>query len=100
MATTYVWPDIWPIIAAEIGICVGPAQAMSVRETVSNGRPLGELVRRHRLAVLKIREFFSASPVPWADFALGQLCTQRPTAPLKSAKPVSRMLDTAESVVK
>ncbi len=31
---TYVWPDLWPVIAGEIGIPVGRAAPLSVRDAV------------------------------------------------------------------
>src|SRR5271170_8293155 len=67
---TYVWPDIWPIIAAEIGIPVGPAQPMSVRDAVFGRAELWcELVRRHRLAAPEDPRVFLGESCSLADFA-------------------------------
>jgi nucleoside-diphosphate-sugar epimerase len=99
---TYVWPDIWPIIAAEIGICVGPAQAMSVRETVFGMAGLwGELVRRHRLAVPEDPRVFLGESCSLADFALGHCARSVLTSTIKIRQAgFHECIDTAESVVK
>jgi nucleoside-diphosphate-sugar epimerase len=99
---TYVWPDLWPVIAAEIGIPVGRAQARSVRDAVF-GRPeaWGELVRKHGLVAPADPRAFLGESCALADFALGHCARSVLTSTIKIRRAgFHDCVDTAESVVK
>jgi nucleoside-diphosphate-sugar epimerase len=99
---TYVWPDLWPVIAAEIGIPVGAAQVMSVRETVFERTLLWrDLVRRHGLAVPEDPRVFLGESCSLADFALGHCAHSVLTSTIKIRQAgFHECIDTADSVVK
>jgi nucleoside-diphosphate-sugar epimerase len=99
---TYVWPDIWPIFAAEIGIPVGPAEPMSVRDAVFGRADLWcELVRRHGLVVPEDPRVFLGESCSLADFALGHCARSVLTSTIKIRQAgFHECVDTAESVVK
>src|SRR3546814_3877649 len=49
---TYIWPDLWPVIASEIGIAPGGQEAMSVRAYIdSNAARWADIVRRNDLDI-------------------------------------------------
>jgi nucleoside-diphosphate-sugar epimerase len=98
---TYVWPDLWPVIAAEIGIPVGTAEPMSVRDAVFGRADLwSELVRRHRLAVPEDPRAFLGESCSLADFALGHCARTVLTSTIKIRQAgFHDCIDTATSVV-
>lgn len=60
----YTWPDLWPIIAEEMGAVIGDPEPRSLAEAVAADAGLwAQLVHRHRLA----------APADWRDF-LGESC--------------------------
>jgi nucleoside-diphosphate-sugar epimerase len=99
---TYVWPDLWPIIAAEIGMPVGPAEPMSVRDTVFGRAELWrELVRAQGLAVPEDPRVFLGESCSLADFALGYCARSVLTSTIKIRQAgFHDCIDTADSVVK
>jgi nucleoside-diphosphate-sugar epimerase len=99
---TYIWPDLWPVIAAEIGIPVGRAQPLSVRDAVF-GRALGwgALVRQHGLVAPADPRAFLGESCALADFALGHCARTVLTSTIKIRRAgFHDCVDTAESVVK
>jgi nucleoside-diphosphate-sugar epimerase len=99
---TYVWPDIWPLLADEIGMPVGAAQPMSVRDTVFGRAELWrDLVRRHGLAVPEDARVFLGESCSLADFALGHCAHSVLTSSIKIRQAgFHECMDTADSVVK
>jgi nucleoside-diphosphate-sugar epimerase len=99
---TYVWPDLWPVIAGEIGIPVGRAEPMSVRDAVfGRGDAWGELVRKHRLAAPEDPRAFLGESCALADFALGHCARSVLTSTIKIRQAgFHECVDTADSVVK
>jgi nucleoside-diphosphate-sugar epimerase len=99
---TYVWPDLWPIIAAEIGISVGAAEPLSVRDAVFGRSSLWrELVRRHGLAAAEDPRVLLGESCALADFALGHCARAVLTSTIKIRQAgFHDCVDTADSVVK
>jgi nucleoside-diphosphate-sugar epimerase len=99
---TYVWPDIWPLLAAEIGMTVGPPEPMSVRDTVVGRADLWrDLVRRHGLAVPEDPRVFLGESCALADFALGHCAHSVLTSTIKIRQAgFHDCIDTGDSVVK
>jgi hypothetical protein len=99
---TYVWPDMWPIIAAEIGIPVGAAEPLSVRDAVYGRTDLWrELVRRHGLAAPEDPRVLLGESCALADFALGHCARAVLTSTIKIRQAgFHDCVDTADSVVK
>jgi nucleoside-diphosphate-sugar epimerase len=99
---TYVWPDMWPIIAAEIGIPVGTAEPLSVRDAVFGRTDLWrELVRRHGLAAPEDPRVLLGESCALADFALGHCARAVLTSTIKIRQAgFHDCVDTADSVVK
>jgi len=99
---TYVWPDMWPIIAAEIGIPVGAGEPMSVRDAVFGRTELWrELVRRHGLAAPEDPRELLGESCALADFALGHCGRAVLTSTIKIRRAgFHDCIDTADSVVK
>jgi nucleoside-diphosphate-sugar epimerase len=98
----YVWPDMWPIIAAEIGIPAGAAEPMSVRDAVFGRTDLWrELVRRHGLAAPEDPRVLLGESCALADFALGHCARAVLTSTIKIRQAgFHECIDTADSVVK
>jgi nucleoside-diphosphate-sugar epimerase len=98
----YVWPDMWPIIAAEIGIPVGAPEPASVRDAVFGRTDLWrELVRRHGLAAPEDPRVFLGESCALADFALGNCRHAVLTSTIKLRQAgFHDCVDTADSVVK
>jgi nucleoside-diphosphate-sugar epimerase len=98
----YVWPDMWPIIAAEIGIPVGAPEPMSVRDAVFGRTDLWrELVRRHDLAAPEDPRVFLGESCALADFALGNCARAVLTSTIKIRQAgFHDCIDTADCVVK
>jgi nucleoside-diphosphate-sugar epimerase len=99
---TYVWPDLWPIIAAEIGVRAAAAEPMSVRESVFGAAGLWrELVRRHGLVAPEDPRVFLGESCALADFALGHCAHTVLTSTIKIRQAgFHDCVDTADSVVK
>jgi nucleoside-diphosphate-sugar epimerase len=99
---TYVWPDLWPVIADEIGIPPGRAVPMSVRDAVfERTEEWRELVHKHRLAAPADPRIFLGESCTLADFALGHCARSVLTSTIKIRQAgFHECMDTAESVVK
>jgi nucleoside-diphosphate-sugar epimerase len=99
---TYIWPDLWPVIAAEIGVPVGRAACLSVREAVfGRADAWGELVRKHGLVAPADPRAFLGESCALADFALGHCARSVLTSTIKIRQAgFHDCVDTAESVVK
>lgn len=96
----FSWPDLWPVIADEIGLPPGGPQAMSVRAYVDGEvERWRALVRRHRLTV-DDRLAFLGESASLLDFAVNN--TDRPivtsTIRIRQAG-FAECIDTADSVV-
>lgn len=96
----FAWADLWPAIAAEIGLPLGPPQSMSVRAYVDGevGR-WAALVRQHRLSVDERLEFLGES-ASLLDFAVNN--TNRPvlTSTIKIRQAgFSDCIDTTQSII-
>jgi nucleoside-diphosphate-sugar epimerase len=99
---TYVWPDLWPVIAAEIGLPIGTPEPMSVRDAVF-GRAEGwrALVRRHALIAPEDPRAFLGESCALADFALGNCARSVLTSTVKIRRAgFHDCIDTADSVIK
>jgi nucleoside-diphosphate-sugar epimerase len=99
---TYVWPDLWPVIAAEIGVPVGRAEPLSVRDTVfGRAQAWSELVRKHGLLAPADPRAFLGESCALADFALTHCARSVLTSTIKIRRAgFHDCVDTAESVVK
>lgn len=98
----YVWPDLWPVIAAEIGIEVGHAEPMSVRDSIDKqSGAWGTIVRRHGLSVPEDPWALLGESASLADFALGNCARTVVTSTIKIRQAgFPGCIDTAQSVVK
>jgi nucleoside-diphosphate-sugar epimerase len=98
----YVWPDLWPVIAGEIGVPVGKPEPMSVRTSIERqAADWGRIVRHHRLAVPEDPAGFLGESGSLADFALGNCARTVVTSTIKIRQAgFHDCVDTAESVVK
>lgn len=68
----YVWPDLWPAIAEEIGLPVGEPEPMSLATAIDGDAALwAELVRRHGLDAPEHPRALLGESAALADFALG-----------------------------
>jgi nucleoside-diphosphate-sugar epimerase len=99
---TYVWPDLWPIIAEEIGLPVGEPQSMSLRAYIDERRGAwSRLVSRHGLIVPENPAVFLGESASLADFALGNCSRTVLTSTIKVRQAgFHDCIDTAQSVVK
>jgi nucleoside-diphosphate-sugar epimerase len=99
---TYVWPDLWPLIAQEIGMAVAPPEPMSVRDAVfGRAQTWRELVRRNGLIAPEDPRVFLGESCALADFALGNCGRTVLTSTIKIRRAgFHDCMDTADSVVK
>jgi hypothetical protein len=99
---TYVWPDLWPVIAAEMGMPVGAPQATSVREAIFSRAPAwSALVRKHGLDVPEDPQDFLGESGALADFALGNCSRTVLTSTIKIRQAgFHDCVDTAASVIR
>lgn len=98
----YVWPDLWPLIAQEIGLPVGTTQPMSLRDGI-NGQSerWASLVRRHGLTVDENPAAFLGESSALADFAFENCGRSLLTSTIRIRQAgFHDCIDTAESVVK
>jgi len=98
----YVWPDLWPVIAAELGVPVGIPEPMSVRAAIdSQADAWARIVRRHRLNVPENPTEFLGESASLADFALGNCARTVVTSTVKIRQAgFHETIDTAASVVR
>jgi nucleoside-diphosphate-sugar epimerase len=80
----YVWPDMWPVIAEEIGLPVGESQPMSlVAAIAAQANEWAQLVKKHHLvAPADWREFLGESAA-LADFQLNNCARTVLTSTIK-----------------
>ena len=99
---TYVWPDLWPVIAAEIGIPGRTsATALGARAVFGRAEVWGALVREHGLVAPADPRAFLGESCALADFALGHCARSVLTSTIKIRRAgFHDCVDTAESVVK
>lgn len=99
---TYVWPDLWPIIAAEFGLRAAAAEPVSLCDAVfSRANLWRDLVRRHGLRAPQDPRVFLGESCALADFALGHCAQTVLTSTIKIRQAgFHDCVDTAESVVK
>jgi nucleoside-diphosphate-sugar epimerase len=98
----YVWPDLWPIIAEEMGIALGESHPISVR-TYINARAdaWSRIVGRHGLASPPDLTSFLGESASLADFALGNCSRTVLMSTIKIRQAgFHDCVDTAHSVVK
>jgi nucleoside-diphosphate-sugar epimerase len=98
----YVWPDLWPVIAGEIGLPVGEPQPMSVRSYIDErAGAWSRIVGRHGLRVPEDPAAFLGESASLADFALGNCARTVLTSTIKIRQAgFHDCIDTAHSVVK
>jgi nucleoside-diphosphate-sugar epimerase len=97
----YVWPDLWPAIAGEIGVPVGEPEPMSVAAAIDGHAALwGEIVRRHRLSAPEQPRALLGESGALADFALGNCGHTVVTSTVKLRRAgFCEVVDTTESVL-
>jgi len=98
----YVWPDLWPVIAEEIGLPVGEPQPISVRAYIDErAGAWSRIVSRHGLRVAQNPAAFLGESASLADFALGNCARTVLTSTIKIRQAgFHDCIDTARSVVK
>jgi nucleoside-diphosphate-sugar epimerase len=98
----YVWPDLWPVIAEEIGVAVGEPQPLSVRNYIdARADAWRGIVGRHGLASPPDPTSLLGESASLADFALGNSARTVLTSTVKIRQAgFHDCLDTAQSVVK
>ena len=98
----YAWPDLWPVIAQEIGLPVGATQSMSLRDSINEqSERWASLVRRHGLAVDENPAAFLGESSALADFAFENCARSLLTSTIRLRQAgFHDCIDTAESVVK
>lgn len=98
----YVWPDLWPVIAEEIGLPVGEPQPISVRAYIDErAGAWSRIVSRHGLRVPQDPAAFLGESASLADFALGNCARTVLTSTIKIRQAgFHDCIDTARSVVK
>jgi nucleoside-diphosphate-sugar epimerase len=98
----YVWPDLWPVIAEEIGVAVGEPQPLSVRSYIdARADAWRGIVGRHRLAAPPDLTSFLGESASLADFALGNCSRTVLTSTIKIRQAgFHDCLDTTQSVIK
>jgi nucleoside-diphosphate-sugar epimerase len=98
----YVWPDLWPVIAEEIGIAVGEPQPISLRTYIdARAGAWSRIVGRHGLAAAPDPTSFLGESASLADFALGNCSRTVLTSTIKIRQAgFHDCLDTAQCVVK
>lgn len=99
---TYIWPDLWPQIAAEIGVPTGAPQVRSLVAAVTEKASLwAELVERHGLAAPADWRAFLGESCALADFALNNCDRTVLTSTIKLRQAgFADCVDTSESVIK
>ncbi|MDY0070952.1 MAG: NAD-dependent epimerase/dehydratase family protein [Porticoccaceae bacterium] len=98
----YIWPDMWPLIAAEIGMPVGEAEACSLVDAVGrDGELWAQLVHRHRLAAPADWRVFLGESCALADFALNNCDRTVLTSTIKLRRAgFSDCVDSGDTVAK
>src|SRR3546814_9136429 len=88
---TYIWPDLWPVIASEIGIEPGGQEAMSVRAYIdSNAARWADIVRRNDLDIPEATAAFLGESGSLADFALNNCGRSVPTSTIAIRQEIGR----------
>jgi nucleoside-diphosphate-sugar epimerase len=98
----YVWPDLWPIIAEEMGIALGEPQPISVRTYIdARADAWSRIVGRHGLASPPDLTSLLGESASLADFALGNCSRTVLMSTIKIRQAgFHDCVDTAHSVVK
>jgi nucleoside-diphosphate-sugar epimerase len=98
----YVWPDLWPVIAEEMGMDAGPPQPFSVRAYIDSEAPRWTaIVRRHGLSAPEDVAALLGESGSLADFALGNCGRSILTSTIKLRQAgFADCVDTSESVVR
>jgi nucleoside-diphosphate-sugar epimerase len=96
----FAWPDLWPLIAEEMGVAADAPQPMSVRSYLDDAADRWRLLaRRHRLKASEDIGFLGESG-SLADFALGNCARTILTSTIKLRQAgFGDCIDTAASVV-
>ncbi|HEY3852391.1 MAG TPA: NAD-dependent epimerase/dehydratase family protein [Steroidobacteraceae bacterium] len=99
---TYIWPDLWPVIAADFGMPVGAPEPCSVASAImSRAAQWSDIVREHGLAAPTDPRLFLGESAALADFALNHCARAVLTSTIKIRRAgFAGCIDTAESVVK
>jgi nucleoside-diphosphate-sugar epimerase len=98
---SYVWPDLWPLIAADFGLAVGPPRPASVHTAIANeaGR-WAAMVRDHQLGAPVDVGVMLGESGALADFALGNCAQSVLTSTIKIRQAgFHDSVDTADSVL-
>lgn len=97
----FTWRDLWPVIAAEIGLPAGPPARYSVRtEIAANASTWAALVREHGLPVPEDWAAYLGESAALSDFALAaDRDVIESTIKIRQAG-FQECIDTAESVAK
>jgi nucleoside-diphosphate-sugar epimerase len=98
---TYCWPDLWPIIAADHGLAVGPPQPISLRAAVAAeaGR-WAAIVRANGLEAPADIGVMLGESAALADFALGNCRQSVLTSTIRIRQAgFHDCIDTAQSVL-
>jgi nucleoside-diphosphate-sugar epimerase len=97
----YVWPDLWPVVAAEMGLPAGAPQPMSIRASIAAEAPRwAAIVHRHGLSVDEDPGAFLGESGALADFALNNCARSILTSTIRIRQAgFHDCVDTAESVV-
>jgi nucleoside-diphosphate-sugar epimerase len=96
----YAWPDMWPVIADEIGLPVRSPQPMSLRSAIeAEADRWRSLVERHTLSAGPDVKAMLGESAALADFALGNCGRSVLTSTIKLRQAgFHDCVDTAESV--
>lgn len=98
----YIWPDLWPVIAEEIGLPVSDPVPRSVVDAVSNqSQTWTALVDRHQLVAPADWKAFLGESCALADFALNNCARSVVTSTVKIREAgFADSIDTNTSVIK
>lgn len=96
----FTWRDMWPVLAEEIGLPVGPSTPFSVRaEIAERAGDWARLVRRHKLDLPEDPLVYLGESAALSDFALnGDRNVVTSTVAIRQAG-FQECVDSAESVV-
>lgn len=98
---SYAWPDLWPLIAADFGLAVGPPRQLSVRAAiVGEAGRWAAIARNHGLDAPADVGVMLGESGALADFALGNCAQSVLTSTIKIRQAgFHDCIDTAQSVV-
>ncbi|MFA5493674.1 MAG: NAD-dependent epimerase/dehydratase family protein [Porticoccaceae bacterium] len=98
----YIWPDLWQVIADEIGMPAGESEPCSLVAAVAEQAALwAELVARHQLAAPADWKVFLGESCALADFALNNCDRTVLTSTIKLRQAgFADCVDSGETVIK